>query len=246
MGVCSLKPAKIQVILPSFNRPNVVQTTIKSVQAQTCEDWRLYIMDNSSPKLWPRMKEVYSKYACEDERILIDHTHVENSDRRKYVWIGVVTNKALYKLSQKEPYVVVSCDDDYMVHSKLEILSRYLDNHPGADMVSGIMHLIDDNGKTIQTFGGTHIACGSCAIDWMQPMWRRTLLERVGPLFEKVTFRPSGGVLSIDAEMFVKAATLTPYVHGVPHILDRQPARYKKGWFDEAWIQKALKGEIME
>lgn len=234
--------AKVQIVLPSFNRPKLVQEVIKRVQAQTMKDWKLYIMDNSSPNLWPTMQQVYLQYP--DSRIKIDHTEVPLQDRYKKIWIAVVTNKALFtELSEKEPYVVLSTDDDLMMPNKLELLTNFLDTHPEANMVSGVMELINPDGKPIRWNGGANYRSAAARIDWMQPMYRRGLLDKIGMLPTEMPLPPPGG--SLDIVLFHRAAEITDCCYGIPVALDRQPElTCGKGW--GGWSGRALNGEVME
>lgn len=233
---------KVQVVMPSFNRPTLVQEVIKRVQTQTMTDWKLYIMDNSSPNLWPRMKEIYEKFAEKDARIKIDHIEVTNSERAskgRWVILVSVVNKAVFDLSENEPYVTFSTDDDLMMPNKLEVLTRFLDEHPEASMVAGVMEVIDDNGNVTRKIGGCDHPSGYGALDWLQPMYRRELLNKVGRLkFTKET-------KWLDASFFTIVAKCHNGVHGIPVTLDKQYAR-TKGTYTNKWRNKALRGDVME
>ena len=203
---------KVAVILPSFNRPKYVSTSIKSVLDQTFKDWKLYIMDNSSPNLWPTMQQIYSQYL--DKRIIVDHTQIADTDRPLKA-LATVTNKALFTLSEKEPYVVLSADDDIMMPNKLEVLSSFLDTHPEVSMVSGIMELMDANGSVARCFGGVNCKSAAGYINWLQPMYRRQLLDKIGML--PMDNSPD----ALDFRLFLKVALLTECCYGIPIVLDR-------------------------
>jgi len=238
-------PAKVQIVLPSFNRPKHVQIAIRSVLNQTFTDWKLYIMDNSSPNLWPTMQQIYSQYS--DSRIKIDRTEVPNEDREKFTapgccswnWTAVVANKALFtELSEKEPYVVLTADDDYMMPNKLEVLASFLDNHPEASMVSGVMEIISSDGIVTRSHGGVNYKSATENIDWVQPMYRRGLLDKIGTI-------PTEDPATIDVVLFNLVAELTDCCYGIPIVLDRHPA-FTYGKAAGAWRGRALKGEVME
>lgn len=233
--------AKVAVIMPSFNRPTLVQKAIKSIQAQTFKDWRLYIMDNSSPELWPRMKEIYSKCTEADSRIVVDHTKVANEDRYKVSWIRHVYNKAMFEgIVGGEPYIQLSTDDALMSPNKLEVLAGYLDSHPEVGMVAGLMELIDGTGKVVWTFGKTdrHIT-GVNIWDWLQPMFRRDVLVKAGKLAGPYGFHA-------DIELFTRASKFHSGLHGLQTVLDRQYKRTKGQRHDPRWREKGLRGEVME
>jgi glycosyltransferase involved in cell wall biosynthesis len=204
--------AKIAVILPSFNRPKYVSVSIKSVLDQTFVDWKLYIMDNSSSNMLPTMQQIYSQYP--DKRIVVDHTEIANGDRPLKA-LAIVTNKALFTLSEKEPYVVIGADDDIMMPNKLEVLSTFLDTHPEANMVSGILEIMNANGMVAQSCGGANARSAANYLNWLQPMYRRELLDKTGML------PMDNDSSAIDHRFFTMLATHTDYCYGIPMVLDR-------------------------
>jgi len=230
---------KVQVVMPSFNRPNIVQQAIKSVQNQTLKDFRLYIMDNSSEQHWDRMNKVYMEFAKDDSRIVIDHTEAVDSLRLKHHYVCIVTNKALFELHQHEPYVVMTCDDIVMLPQKLEILSSFLDKHGEYDIASGILEITDDRGKAIQRLGGFSLSCAANMLDWCQPMYRRTLIEVVGKLAEHT-------VANADADYFERIAKVTEKVFGIPVVLDHANVRFRGTRGSKQLLDRMLKGELME
>lgn len=57
---------QVSVIIPAFNRQNLIGETIKSVQAQSIADWELLIVDDGSTD---GTQEVIKAYAAQDNRI---------------------------------------------------------------------------------------------------------------------------------------------------------------------------------
>ena len=204
--------AKIAVILPSFNRPKYVSTSIKSVLNQTFKDWKLYIMDNSSVNLWPTMEQIYSQIL--DKRITVDHTQIVDTDR-PLKSLAIVTNKALFTLSEKEPYVVISADDDIMMPNKLEVLSSFLDTYLQSSMVSGILEMMNANGSVAQCFGGANCKSAAGYLNWLQPMYRRELFDKMGML------PMDNSPQALDFRLFLNAALVTECCYGIPIVLDR-------------------------
>ena len=63
----------VSIIIPSFNRCDLIQETIKSVQAQTIADWELLVVDDGSTD---NTQEVVRSYAALDGRIrFMERTH---------------------------------------------------------------------------------------------------------------------------------------------------------------------------
>lgn len=229
---------EIAVVMPSFNRPNIVQQTIRSVQAQTFKDWKLYVMDNSSPNLWPRMEEIYVQYAKDDPRILIDHTDVKNEERLQKQWICIVTNKAVYKLDGSEPFICLTNDDIYLCPNKLEVLHDYLVQHEEAEAVAGRFELLNDEGACVQTFGGGSYANAYNQLDWVQPMYRRTLLEKIGFFPEEPFTVPT------DVQIWVRITKLGVVIYGVSDVLDKTYTRTRNTYVPGN--ARAIAGMVME
>lgn len=233
-------PAKVAVILPSFNRPNMIRRAINSVLNQTYNEFTLYIMDNSSCQLRPRMKKIYEEYAQKDSRVRVDYTNVPNNDRWKKVWVAVVTNKCLFKVCEREPYVVFMADDNWMHPKKLETLVTFLDQHPHEGMVAGKLQVYGRNGRVLQTFGGVTVANAFCRLDFVQPMIRRKVIDKV-PRFQEMPFNPL-----VDARFWQSIARLGVRACGVPTVLDRMPGYTKQTCMNPTKRARAERGEIME
>lgn len=203
-------------------------------------------MDNSTENLWPRMNEIYMNYAKSDSRIKVDHTHVENEERFTKWWHDIVTVKALFgSLSMDEAYVVFATDDGLMAPNKLEILSNFLDGHQEAGFVGGVLEIINDNGAVLTRIGGRTLDDASCNFDWMQPMWRRLLLQKIYP---KEGLQQTGkqcGIGTVDLTLFNLAVPFTK-AYGIPITLDKQYNRTRHVWLTPPWIEKVLRGEAVE
>ena len=55
---------KVSVIIPTYNRPDLLARAIKSVQLQTLEDWELIVFSDHCPKA----KDVYENFFKDDEK----------------------------------------------------------------------------------------------------------------------------------------------------------------------------------
>jgi len=145
----------------------------------------------------------------------VDHTQIANTDR-PWKALTTVTNKGLFTLSEKEPYVVLDVDDNVMTSNKLEILSGFLDMHPEASMVSGVLELMKPDGSVGGAYGGVDLACTAGRLHWQQPMYKRELLEKAGIPTNDDPQPP-------DYLLSVRVASLTERCYGIPIILDRSP-----------------------
>jgi hypothetical protein len=230
----------IQVVLPSFNRPRMVSRAIESVLVQTYRDFKLYVMDNSSPELRDAMTRVYTYYAEKDSRVRVDYTDVANSERWAYSWVSVVTNKAVFKLGATEEFVTFLSDDTVMFPRKLEILRKCLVRHPTEKCYAGKLNIYDKQGKVIGVLGGKDYTCAKCQLDWVQPLYKRALLEQIGPLPEPYVLQCP------DMWLFGQIALRRIVMRGVDVVLDKMPSWTKRVRLNPELKAKAERGEIME
>ncbi|GAI88566.1 unnamed protein product [marine sediment metagenome] len=168
------------------------------------------------------MKQVYDGYAHNDPRVKIDYTDVANKDRWTKTWVAVVTNKALFQLCEGEPYVTWTADDVCVHPKKLEILVKFLENHPNESMVAGQLQMYDRKGKVLNTLGGKTYKSASCMLDWVQPMMRRMLIDKVGRL-QEYPF-----TVLLDARYWTSIARLGVHACGIPLVLDKMPSYTKQ------------------
>ncbi len=131
--------SRVSVIMPAFNRENFIAESIKSVLAQTFQDFELIIIDDGST----------------DKTISVAGTFV--SDRRvqivkneKHLGIAGTRNKAL-GLARGEYIAPLDSDDVWLDKEKLAKQTAYLDAHPKCALVGGAIRHIDTAGKTLKT-----------------------------------------------------------------------------------------------
>lgn len=169
--------AKVAVILTSYNRPNMVQNSIKSVLKQAFKDFTFYITDDNSVN---QVKQVLRKY--KDSRIKLWFSDIKNEDRLKTCRYAILINKALRMGS--EPLITMLTDDCGMYPNKLEDMVQYMQSNPDVDVCYGNQQIIHDHRqhyKKIHVRGSYGIVTKpACVIDHNQVMFRRRILEKVG------------------------------------------------------------------
>lgn len=168
---------KVAIFVPSFNRPTLIEPMIKSVQAQTMKDWKLYILDNSSPQIRDKLRGTLMNYAKEDNRIKIFYEDT-------LIHQGVAYNKLMFDYSERDEQYIMFCADDIMLHPrKLEYLTEYLDNHPDHSIICGLWAVINREGGLIEAHGDwTYLDNANCAMNLTQPLIRRSIIDRTGPM----------------------------------------------------------------
>jgi len=176
----------VTVITPSFNKSRYVLDAIKSVIAQTHQDWTYYIADNSTDGTTRKtIKDFLQKVS--DERI--KYLEVNFSDVfRRDVYVPSAVCNALYLLADKK-YVFYISDDDILHELCLESMVRYLDENPeiGACYCRGeSIRIADKRGKEKPEkegfpFGDIYDAekLPDCKIDGGQVLCRKSIIERI-------------------------------------------------------------------
>jgi glycosyltransferase involved in cell wall biosynthesis len=131
-----MKNPKVSVIIPTYNRAHYLEQAIKSVLAQTFQDYELIILDNASTDNTP---EVVRKFI--DKRI----KYVRND-----INIGSLNNfnKGLEMASGD--YVIIFHDDDIMVPQLIEKEVEILDEDKNVVLVAANISIIDNNGRILK------------------------------------------------------------------------------------------------
>lgn len=166
--------ARVAVILTSYNRPRMVQASIKSVLAQNWGDFTLYIMDDNSVEQVKQILRGYTK----DARVRLYFSDVKNEDRLKTCRYAVQINKAL-RMSQ-EPLITYLTDDAGMYPNKLHDMVRWLDQHPGADVCYGYQRVLENGKVACERANFGVVDQPGCLLDHNQIMFRRHILEKIG------------------------------------------------------------------
>ncbi len=129
--------SKISVIIPTYNRANLLPRAIKSVLDQTFQDFELIVVDDGSTD---NTKEVVEKFQKEDSRI-------------KYIWQensggpAKPINTGIKNSSGK--YIAILESDDEWLPEKLEKQVEILEKFQNVGLVSCYAMKIFPNGKKI-------------------------------------------------------------------------------------------------
>lgn len=132
---------QLSVVIPMFNRADVVERTLDSITAQTCKDFSLIIVDNGSTD---QSVEVVKKWI--DRNASEIDTRIVSEPRRG---AAAARNRGLREVAT--PYVIFFDSDDEMRPGHIERFFSTLRAHPEADIIRWPVSLIDSDGwsKTI-------------------------------------------------------------------------------------------------
>lgn len=130
--------SKVSVIIPTYNRAELIIETIQSVLDQTFDDFEIIVVDDGSTD---NTKQVVDGF--KDSRI--KYIYQENRG------VANARNNGI-KASSGE-YIAFLDSDDMWLPENLELKVKMLDSHPDVALVSSDCYLIDDDtGATVHRF----------------------------------------------------------------------------------------------
>jgi glycosyltransferase involved in cell wall biosynthesis len=103
----------VSVIIPTYNRFNLLLNTLESIKSQTFSNIEIIVVNDCSTE-----KEYY-EYKWKDNGINIIHLEKNTKDIFGYACVGHVINKGIEKSSGE--YIAFCDDDDIWFPSKIEL-----------------------------------------------------------------------------------------------------------------------------
>ena len=125
---------KVSVIMPTFNRLDLLKKSLDSILNQSYTNYELIIIDDCSSDGTKEFLEQKSKL---DQRII----YIRNDKHQHY-------NYGLRLGCQKArgEYIARMDDDDISLPSRFEKQVSYLDKHPDIAVVGTFIEILGDNG----------------------------------------------------------------------------------------------------
>ena len=117
----------VAIMMPVYNGEKTLPLAIKSIQAQTYQNWKCYIVNDGSTD---KTKEILDKIAIEDDRFVVHH-FTENKGR------PYARQKALEICEGK--YLAFLDADDFFHPTKIEKQVNVLESNPKLGLVSCAM-----------------------------------------------------------------------------------------------------------
>ena len=125
----------VRIIIPTYNRANLISEAILSVLSQTFQQFELFVVDDGSND---NTSEVVKKIA-------------ENDSRIKYLYQNNrgAASARNYGISQESPpeYIAFLDSDDIWYPRHLESSVNFLDTYPELLLVSARMNIVDNLGQ---------------------------------------------------------------------------------------------------
>ncbi|MBS3903041.1 MAG: glycosyltransferase family 2 protein [Anaplasmataceae bacterium] len=130
----------VSIILPTFNRSQLIGKSIQGVVDQAYSNWELIIIDDASTDSTP---QILADWAKKDSRLRVIRNNQNNyPDISKNLNIGITEAKG--------KYIARLDDDDVWVDpQKLEKQVDFLENHPDYVIVGSGVIVVDEKGKEL-------------------------------------------------------------------------------------------------
>lgn len=125
-----------EIFVPYWGEPEFLYETVRSVQAQSVQDWRLVVIDDCYPD-----ESVAGFFAS------LDDTRVEY--RRNERNLGITENyREAIRQATSEFVTILGCDD-LMHPNYLEVIGEVIARVPQADVIQPGVEVIDETGRVI-------------------------------------------------------------------------------------------------
>lgn len=128
---------RVSVIVPAFNAGSYLDEAIAGVVAQSADDWELTVVDDGSTD---RTGDIAAEWARRDPRVKL----VRQANRG----VAAARNAGFAASHADSEYLLFLDSDDRLEPEALEVMSAYLDDHPGVGMVHCGYTRVDDRGRT--------------------------------------------------------------------------------------------------
>ena len=125
----------VSIVMPAYNAARFIGDAIRSVQAQTVEDWELLVIDDGSRDGTVRLAE---RLASADSRIRL----LKNERNRG---VSETRNRGVRKA--RGEWVAFLDSDDLWREDKLERQLALIEAHPGAALTYTASAFMDEDGK---------------------------------------------------------------------------------------------------
>ena len=199
----------VSIVLPVYNGGHRVGKAIKSVLAQTYDNFELVIVNDCSTD---KTSEIVKEISEKDKRIRVINNET-NQKLPRSLNIGFANSCG--------EYLTWTSDDNSYKPEAIEKMVSYLDNHPNIDMVYSNFNVVKLDGTYISTTRALEPnkmrfenAVGACFL------YRKELAEKIGQ-YDPNLF------LAEDYEYWIRA-----YLHGKLHHID--DVLYDYGWHDNS------------
>jgi GT2 family glycosyltransferase len=160
----------VSIIMPTYNRANMIGMAIDSVLKQTFKDWELLIIDNESTD---NTKDIVEKFLASDKRI-----KYHNVKKNLIIGIASYLNYGI-DISTGKYIARLDDDDEWCDPNKLEKQVNFLEENEDYVIVGGGAIMVNGNRKEMFKFfkRETDSEIRNNAL-YANPFWHNTVLFR--------------------------------------------------------------------
>lgn len=126
----------VSIMIPTYNRPEMFEETLKSALSQTYENFEVIVCDNSTDE---RTAELITKYLS-DERLRYFRNKSAKTKEDNFL---------PFEYLAKGEYLQWCMDDDILLPDKLKKMIAEFMKHPEVTLVTSQRRVIDEVGQTI-------------------------------------------------------------------------------------------------
>ena len=132
----------LTVIIPSYNRPQLLQQSLEALKFQTSKDFTIIIVDDKSEKIL-EIEKVIERYKPYLQVHLI----------KKPVKTGVQESRNIGLKTAKTEYVSLIDDDDYYKPNAIKSFSNFIKKDNSHDLIYAEATVIDSQNNSIGVIG---------------------------------------------------------------------------------------------
>ena len=136
-----MKKPSVSIIMPAYNRAELIAEAIDSVRSQTYTDWELIIIDDGSNDNTAAVVKSF----LSDKRIIF-HQHARN------LGLAAAYNSG-FSLSRAK-YIAIQDSDDISLPDRIEKEVAILERYPECALVFSKAFFIDMKGQIFSEWGG--------------------------------------------------------------------------------------------
>lgn len=173
------KSKMISIIIPTYNRAELIKDTLRSVEVQTYLNWECIVVDDGSTD---NTAEIVEDFVKKDRRFKYLTNH------RKKGAQGARNTGLLFANGE---YISFFDSDDLMHPEKFSKQIKYLENNPLCEVCTCYSHLLNDNNEITGAFKWNtagiilkDLLIGSTYVDYNSPVIRKTAIDKIGLLDE--------------------------------------------------------------
>ncbi len=134
-----MKTPLVSVIMPTYNRGNLLPRAVNSILSQIFTDWELIIIDDGSDD---DTQGIVKQYMTRDSRI--------RYHRQQHLGYAAAINAGCRLAKGK--FIAFQDDDDISLPDRFELEVKELNSDPELELVYGLVKWVDNRGRTLRYF----------------------------------------------------------------------------------------------